>query len=275
MRKLLSANFARLKKDRTFWVCMVFMFGFGVFIVLSQYRDVIEYGLQLQLDNIFFGHALLIGVFCAAFCSLFLGTEYSDGTIRNKLVIGHARNAIYFSNLIVSIAAALLMCLAYIAAVSVLGVPLLGALECDWKIVLIMLLGCAAMTIAFCSLCTMLSMLNQNKAIVAVISIIGVFVLLMAAAYIHTMLNAPEFYDGYVLDSLGNTALEKIPNEAYLRGAKRAFYEFLLDFLPTGQGLQYSGLSAVHLWRMPLYSVIISVLSTAAGVLAFQRKDLK
>ena len=41
-----------------------------------------------RIDNGFFGCALFIGIVMAVFCSLFIGTEYSEGTIRNKIIIG-------------------------------------------------------------------------------------------------------------------------------------------------------------------------------------------
>lgn len=276
MNKLLLANFARLFRNRVFWLCMAGMAGIGALAVIMQYRDSLEYGLDPMLDNMFFGHALLIGVFCAVFCGLFLGTEYSDGTIRNKLVIGHGRNAIYFSNLITVIVAALLMCAAYIAVVSAIGIPLMGFVQCEPRLVVFMLLGCMVMTVAFGSLYTMLGMLNQNKAAASVTAVIGAFLLLMAAAAISSRLDAPEFYDGYVLSGdTGEVATEKVPNSAYLRGEERAVYEFLLDFLPSGQGIQYSSMTAAHLWQMPLYSLLVSAASTGVGVLAFRRKDLK
>ncbi|MGY3662454.1 MAG: hypothetical protein ACXAHE_00930 [Roseburia sp. 1XD42-69] len=46
---------------------------------------------------------------------MFLGTDYSDGTIRNKLTVGHTRTNIYLANLIVTFAAGLLiMCVWFI-----------------------------------------------------------------------------------------------------------------------------------------------------------------
>ena len=62
----------------------------------------------------------------APFLSVYLGTEFSEGTIRNKLVAGHSRPAVYLSNLILCAIAGVLLCLGYIAAVLAVGLPLLG-----------------------------------------------------------------------------------------------------------------------------------------------------
>ena len=43
------------------------------------------------LDHFYFAGMPFIGIFIAAFIGLLLGTEYSDGTMRNKLIVGHTR----------------------------------------------------------------------------------------------------------------------------------------------------------------------------------------
>lgn len=102
MSKLLSANFMRLKKDKFFWIGIIFMFAAGVLYPTMIYRDVQKTGIINTVDDAFCGCTLFIGVVMAVFCSLFIGTEYSDGTIRNKIAIGHTRTALYLSNAIVS-----------------------------------------------------------------------------------------------------------------------------------------------------------------------------
>lgn len=101
MSKLLSAGFIRLRKDKIFWIALIFMFGAGVFFPVMRYIDMQKSGYINNIDNGFFACALFIGVVMAVFCSLFIGTEYSDGTIRNKVVIGQKRTSIYLSNLII------------------------------------------------------------------------------------------------------------------------------------------------------------------------------
>ena len=78
MNKLLSANFSRLIKNKAFLVSMACMLVFGVFISVKSYMNQIQYGTSFLVDNIFFGYAAVIPSLCAAFCSLFTGTEYSD-----------------------------------------------------------------------------------------------------------------------------------------------------------------------------------------------------
>ncbi len=272
MNKLLNANFARLKKDKAFWAGMMFMFAAGGFgVMMKLINDPTATADQLAL--IF---PVLIGIVSAAFCSLFIGTEYGDGTIRNKIIVGHTRSAVYLSNFVTCSAAGIFMCLSYIAAVAAFGLPLLGLSETRLGAVGILLLVAFMMVIACTALLTLLGMLNQNKAASAVICILFIVALLVLTTFIKARLEAPEFYDGYVFtDSLGNAAAEPVRNPQYLEGTKREVYQFFLDFLPTGQAVEISAQWTPHLWQMLLYSLFITLASTVCGVLCFRKKDLK
>ena len=89
------------------------------YISTRQYGDY-----EAQITNVLFIYALTVAILIPAFVSLFVGTEYSDGTIRNKMIIGHTRTCIYLSNLIVSSTAGLGFCISYIVGVIVAGLPL-------------------------------------------------------------------------------------------------------------------------------------------------------
>ena len=52
-----------------------------------------------DMDKMMLNYINIIGLFMAMFTSLFIGTEYDYGTIRNKIIVGHSRTSIYFSNL--------------------------------------------------------------------------------------------------------------------------------------------------------------------------------
>lgn len=274
MNQLLSANFMRLKKNKLFWGGLIFICLFGLLLVNSQYREHIKYGYEVSLDNIFLGYTLPIGIIMAVFSSIFLGTEYSDGTIRNKLIIGHSRLKIYFSNLITNIIVSFIVCLVFLVTVTAVGTPLIGFVTKDIKAIVVMFFGSFILAAAFCSIFTLFSMVCGNKAAVAIISILLVVGMFLITTMIDTKLNAPEYWNSYEMGEEGVES-QMVLNPEYLTETKRAFYEFLFDFLPTGQSLQYANMSVNHLWQMPLYSLIIAVITTISGVIIFQRKDLK
>ena len=230
MSRLLSADFAKLKKSRFFWLCIIGMAVFGLYMKIMEYISTQQYfSRSPALHSMLSIYAMVIGFLTAAFVSLFVGTEYSDGTIRNKLIIGHSRAAIYFSNLITCSAAGLFMCLAYLLPAAAAGIPLCGMETADFRYIVSMFLCSFIMTLAFTSLCTLVGMLCQNKAVTAVVTILSVCLLFVASIYISARLNEPETYqevtalagDGSV------TSTRDVPNPGYLRGTQRKIYEFL------------------------------------------------
>lgn len=280
MNKLLSAGFARLKKDKFFWVCVGLMAAAAWYTVFTLYLNMKKYDdYYVGLERILFGHVFCMGIFTAAFSGLFIGTEYSGGTIRNKLVIGHTRRDVYLSSLIISITAGLIICLSYILAAIVPGMILVGfsegvMVEMMLQTFLLILL----MTAAFSAIFTMFSMLNQNKAFNCVIVLIGVFVMLMFSAYIFQSLDSPQMWEEYVyLDKeTGEIVTEPAePNPFYVSGTKREVYEFLMQFLPTGQSYLIMTGDLSRAKEMAAYSVFIIIGSSAAGMYCFRRKDIK
>lgn len=88
MRKLLSANFSRLWKDKTFWICIIAMLLISGGNMLNGCRQAVimkQEGYIVELDKYYFMLAPVPGLFHAVFVSLFLGTEYSDGDLQITL----------------------------------------------------------------------------------------------------------------------------------------------------------------------------------------------
>lgn len=279
MNKLLSAEFARLKKNKFFWVCVGLMAVVAWYIVFGLYLDMKKYDYDVGLERVLFGHVFCMGFLTAAFSGLFIGTEYSEGTIRNKLVIGHTRRDIYLSSLIISITAGLIICLSYILAALIPGVILIGfSEEMIAEMVLQTFFVLLLMTAAFSAIFTMLSMLNQSKALNCVIVLIGTFVMLFFSAFIFSELRKPEIYEEYVyLDKdTGEIVTEPAePNPFYVSGTTREVYEFLMQFLPTGQSYLIMSDDLSHAEEMAAYSVLIIIGSSAAGMYCFRKKDIK
>lgn len=280
MRNLLSANVMRLRKNIVFWLGIVFMFGMGAAASLTRYQEMQDISDYFpHCEEILFSGSLFMAIVTAAFVGLFLGTEYSDGTIRNKLAAGHSRTVVYLANLIVSYLAAALLHLAFLLAVVAVGFPLVGNLGTPVQDLLV-LVGVSLVTVlALSALFVMLSMLVTKKAVACVIALLLGFVMLSAAMTINSRLNEPEFYRPNITAEVGSGArdqdAEQVPNPRYLRGTERDVYLFLHDFLPINQMLQISRQNLTSPVRLPLYSLVILAGCTVYGCAVFQRKDLK
>lgn len=133
MRNLLCAGVAGLRKNKTFWLGILAMFALGIFCSYSKYSDIVRYEQVSRLDDVLFSYVPLTGLCSAIFCSMFVGTEYSDGTLRNKLIVGHSRKSIYCSNLLLCIGASLIMAFSWLFSYVVLGHFLLFPPEASVK----------------------------------------------------------------------------------------------------------------------------------------------
>ena len=275
MSKLLSANFLRLRHSRLFWAGMLLMFVFGLLPVLSLYNMHVRYGYDTVLDSTLFSYTILIGLVTAIFTSLFVGTDYSDGTIRNKLIVGHTRIAIYLANLVTTGVAALLFCLSCLVSTLALGLPLLGAPVAGLQTLCPLLFGSLLLAVAFAAIFTMVGMVCSNKAAVAIICLVLLMLLMIFSSWIVAMLAEPEFYENYALTDGEMEVIENVRNPRYPTGVWRDVLEFLNDFLPTGQSMQYGQMQVAHPWLLALWSFLIALGATLAGALVFRRKDIQ
>jgi ABC-2 type transport system permease protein len=275
MNKLLHANFCRLRKDKTFWIASVLMLLLGFIFCINKYMDVVRYDEHVKFDSLFFNSIAMIGVVIAAFSSMFIGTEYSDGVIRNKVVIGHKRSDIYLANFLTCTLAGLLMNLCYLFIVSVIGIPLFGFFETPFSMVGLLFLDGMLLIVVYSAIFNLIAMLISNKAHITIVSMLAIFAAMIAAMIVLGMLQAPEFINqvNIVLD--GQPMADTVPNPRFLTGIKREIYQTIVDILPTGQGLQIAGMTAINPGWMAVYSVIIAILTNVIGVLSFSRKDLK
>lgn len=273
MNRLLTANFTRLKKSKIFWICIIFMFALGALEIsaLGLLDIQVEY-----MDSDFFDYVPTIQIVGAVFCSLFIGTEHSNGTIRNKIIIGHQRVSIYLSNFITCAFADILICTSFLIGYFCVGFPLIKAFESDAKTIVVCILCSYVLSIAITAIYTMIAMLSQNKAAIAVTCMILALLCIYSGGYISSRLNEPEEIANSIIVVDGQvTPTDITPNPLYLSGTQRDVFEFLNDFLPGGQAVQIANIEVEKPYLLTLYSGMIIIIITGIGCAAFQRKDLR
>lgn len=276
MRKLLRANFSRLFRDKLFLVSLALMFVMGTALQIMHYIDNVKNNENWTPNATCFVFAVFVPIPLSLITALFIGSDYSDGTMRNKLIVGHKRHCIYLANLIVIAAAGILLSISYILPHTVLGFLLFGGFVTQPSVLLLYTGVNFALMIAYSSLFVLTSMLSQSKANTTAMCILLAFVLLFVGVYLTSALNEPEYYSGYVFTADGVTTSEdseKNPN--YVGGKKREVYEFLQEFTPGGQELLSSNMTAENPAMLALYDGIILLVSTGVGIALFRRKDLK
>lgn len=277
MIKLLNAGFTRLRKNRLFWLLTIFSIGLALAMIYTRYSDMKEYGDTIEAEQLMLNYGTIIGIVIAIFTSLFLGTEYSDGAIRNKISVGHKRIHIYLSNFLITIIASLFSYILFIIIVSLIGIPLFGGITMSIS-KLLSLLGCIFVTvITYCGIFTFIAMVISNKAVTAIVSIVLGFGCMMAALICFSVTQAPEYIElaSVTDEDTGDFKVIQEPNPKYPSETKRKVYQTLLDINPAGQMFQLAGRAAPDLKVLPIYSSGLLIGFTAAGIVLFNKKDIK
>ena len=277
MRKLITANFFRFRKDRFSW-CVV-----GIIVILSlvnvfnsarSYEAMADAGYILSLEDYYFNQAPLIGAFLALLISMFLGTEFSEGTIRIKLCIGHKRNEIFLSNFI-SCALATIALTSVWLLISALLFGLIGPLEMSISEFVGCILVAMGFAVSFAALYTVIGSLSSNKAMTIIYTFAVFIIFAIAASGLYDRLCEPEMNEGMMLVGTQLVEMEPTPNPLYLSGAIRTVCEVALELLPTGQALLLSDVAVEYPVRAISLSAVFTIVTLLVGSMLFRRKDIK
>lgn len=279
MRKLLAAEFTRIFHS------LIFIIALGSTVIVGELGalmcdDTSEIGM-----NFLFGFPYLVWIF-PILIALFLGIEYSDGTIRNKLIIGHRRSSIYLSKLIVCSAVNIMLyffnivCVFALAKLQGKHIAFVGK---TGKIGIYFAAG-IGIVLAFTAILVAVSMSIQSRAAGVVLCMAMVIWWLMWSSTILYDLDEPEYdyYPAYQssVPSENDMGYEKTftvreqKNPYYVDGRKREVYEFLSNVLPYAQVMQIS-YEEGNVAAMCINNIILILASTGIGMVIFQKKDFK
>lgn len=276
MSRLLSADFYRLKKDLVFWITVLATLALSIFklidsVLFNSNNPEDSFTLNQCMFEVFPFASLCY----AAFVALFIGKEYSEGTLRNKLVVGHARRNIYISNYITCLAGTLFI-YAVLIIVGLMGVFFIGKWQGNISDMIISIIMGAFITASITALLTTLSMLNSNRAINGVVAIVVSLLLMIVASIIYNGLCEPEYTREFISMSMDSVEYgPEIPNPVYVSGVQRTVYEFLLQFMPQGQSILIANNEVTNPVLNIIYCIICTVVMNEAGIFAFKKKDLK
>lgn len=159
----------------------------------------------------------------------------------------------------------------------VVGLPFLGRLMLDalapigWRIptALVMLLCYAAVF-------TFIAMQDSNKSRSLIISFVFALAIIIGGMYVYSALQEPEFTTRMVMQEDGSyLRQEGIPNSNYIRGTVRTVYTFIEACIPSTQGLNIARSEGVFNPLTIICQLCVTILTTAAGVTLFKKKDIK
>ena len=277
MSRLLNAGFFRLRRDKTFRITAVVVILISLINIpnsINSWQTRTASGFVVTMEEFFFSLAPYAGVIFAVFVSLFLGTEHSDGTIRNKLIVGHTRRHIYLANFTVCFTADL-----FLLALWILGqIPLfftIGPMEMGMTGFAAYLAVAVCFTASLTAIFVLINMLFTNKAVSVVLSLAVWILLILAASGANDRLECPATIGGMAYIDGEFVMMEEEPNPLYVTGFVRLLLENFRDLLPTGPAILMTNAAIENPGREMALSLLLTVLLIFAGVRLFQKKDLR
>ena len=265
MRNLLHANLRRLVRSKAFLIALLAELAYAALAVLSCW-DHCAIGDQYTLEYVLTAGYVQLSylpiptLILAPLLSLYLGADYGNSTLRNKLIVGHTRTEVYLADLAACMVTSVALDVVYLVLSSALCVK--PILEISGRLLRFspgkVFLWVAVLLLARAAVVKLVVTVLGNRTAASIV----VLLLVVAAALISTTGIDEVSYLSRNLMVDGNAD-------------RMANWQLALDILPTGQYYQVSRLDTPNLWRMPLLSLAAIAASTGAGLLFFRGKDLK
>lgn len=258
MMGVLSADFVRMVSGKRLWVMTGAMVVIAMSFVLMQYTAM-DY--SVPLSRVIFLPMSFYGVVAAALVSMFVGENYSDGILRNKLSVGRSRRGVYLSLQGVTWMAAVAVYLITTLLTLCVSLPLF---EVDVTFLdFVGYLGLGICTcLAYSSLFCMLSVLIDSKPNAVMVCMGTAFAMLIMSLHTHQRVTQPMMKDG-------------LPNPHYVSGVLREVYFLLHDLNPTGQAAQLSAMTCLSPLRWLLCDVLWMGVSVVLGTMLLEKKDIR
>lgn len=260
-------------KNKYFWFCALaafFVNGLLVYIMLRVSSAPIRW------EGMMFGFSGVSLFTSGAFAAMFLGEEYSDNTIRNKLIIGKTRTQIFFANTITTVIGGL--CMLAAEKIFPLSIAIFGGAEKlsmsteDFALgILIYVCAVTASCVFFSAIETLVT--KQSSAVVLTLAL--TIIAYIVSPMINNKLEVPQTITINVNDENGQFVEEREEaNPDAVTGVPRVVLETVYNTLSFGQLTQITRNTDARPF-LPLYSLGTVVVTMGVGALMYRRKDLK
>ncbi len=265
MRKLMTANLRRLVRDKYLWITCAVCMGMCIIGAADDRKAVpLMTARGLVTENFLYLGGPMLGLFLGVFVSLFLGTEHSDGTLRNKVTVGRTCSSIYLTSFLTCFLGSLILLLFwFVGSFTFLPMSCLE-LQYGWGRVCLMIVLLIGTLAVFSALYTFIGNLCSNKPMTVVYSLAVFGVIFLVSNHLYSRLGEKEF-----------ASSARLPNPRYLSGSLREVSQSLLELLPADQLILIAYNEVAHPARMLLFSLSLTVIILLLGLFLFRKKDLK
>lgn len=266
MINLLNANLNRIRKNKSFFLLLLFCTLFAFYTHLMS-------PLSKELSDYLFQFWLISGIVIAIFTISFIGLDYSDGTIRNKITIGHKRINIYLANLITSVICAFIFYGVYVLVIIPLANQHGAKIAISSKLFIKYFGSIVIGFISYSCVFTFISMNVSNRVIATIINIL-LSVLLVFIPFKCSEIVSIYHAQFYTIDEIDSNTIVS----SYNRPSKEAMLvaKTVINLTPIGRAEQLVD-QADYYTKPPilfLYSLGTNIFITTMGILIFNRKRL-
>ncbi len=217
---------------------------------------------MLYISNMALGN---LGFFAAIVASIFLGADYANNTIRNKLISGNSRVKVYISSLVINFIIFYVLMLATIAISSLLNLMFFGVYSTNGYLIKATLLAIPVYA-AISAISTFISMSIKSNVLGIVVNLLIIVLLPTVLQFIMIIvsLSGSEFI-------LAEYIPYSILSEIF------SMDNILMMFELSGIGglMKFNDLSVSLVLRSTLLSLGYVALFTFLGALLFRRADIK
>lgn len=272
MSNLLKAGFFRLRKSSIYWMFVILTIVIAIFNLIKFNNT--EF--QTTLIKVLNDYIIYIGIFIAIFISIFVGKEYSDGIIRNKIIVGHSRISIYLSKLLLSIIASIFCELIYVFTVYLIGIHIYKSTQLSISQILLCILNSFLVIVEYCSIFNFITMNSSEITFSTVASIIIFIAICVIEQYFGYIANSQKFINNTFIDENGNEQIiSQEPNPNYPGDSKVKIAKIVYYSIPLGQANKISNLDFESLNILPIFSISAIFLLNLLGIFLFLKKEIK
>lgn len=274
MKRLLKADIYRVRKSRLTMIALILVLAFPVMIVL-MYGGIRFFIFGLGEDTegmemLFNANSIIgsiysltnnIGFVLPAFAGILVCMDISNGTLRNKVIAGNSRSAIYCSHLIVSILFSVIMITIYAvmtAGLSLLFFPFEKSPSMDLGSEILYFVANGTMTFVFmATVSTMFALTFRSTAPTIIFTIVLSIVLYSISSVLMLVDYEPYKYAVYFIPTFtGN----------FFNLSGYSLVELLGQGEETARGLMFA--------EGMLSYLFFGALNTAIGLMIFRKRDI-
>lgn len=277
MTNLLKANFYKMKKNKFIWIASILSVIVAIYYIRDNYNIYHDFLSYVNINSLIFNYLPIFIIVSSILISTLLGFDYSNGSIKNKIVVGHSRLKIYISNLISTYLIILTIYLIYVLIICLSGIFLFKNLTFNLKFLLNIII-LFSIILSYTSISVFITMTINNDIVSPVLNVLNSFILIIISFILLSVLSEPKYLhsdDGIYINDVGIEVIDT-ENPMYIKGNKRTIYEVIVNILPTGEAFQKSRDRDIdnNSYQILSYSLSFIIITNVLGIYLFYNKEL-